>query len=258
MLNEILRVKQQEIKELRKELNPHEHWEAGAVPSFIDSLTSGANQLALIAEIKKASPSKGDFLNNYDPYTLAEIYAANGAAALSVITDKNFFKGNNLFIPEICSKVQLPILRKDFIIDEIQLIQTRQLGASAVLLIATVLEYPELLYLVGKCFDLGLEPLVEIHDKVDLKKALDTPARVIGVNNRNLKDFTVDLRTSIDLGPLIPSNRLAISESGISKTEDLMILKNCGFQAILVGEALVTSADIACQTRQLANLFNGE
>ncbi len=207
-------------------------------------------RVKLIAEVKKASPSKGTFLTDFDPVGLAAVYQQNGARAISVITEKNYFQGNPDSIPQIRGKIQLPVLRKDFIIDERQLYETRLIGADAVLLIARLLP-GRLLALVELAQVLGLEPLVEIHNREELKQALDTPARVIGINNRNLQDFNVNIQVCLDLISLVPKGIYAIAESGISSPTDMLALEKHGFRGALVGEALVTAADIGAKVKEL-------
>jgi indole-3-glycerol phosphate synthase len=214
------------------------------------------NQVSLIAEVKKASPSKGTFLIDFNPIELASLYRDNGAEAISVITEDRFFGGNPGFIPEIKNKVSLPVLRKDFIIDEIQLYETRLLGADAVLMIASLLP-GRLNKFVEFAQQLGLEPLVEVHNREELQMALDTPVRVIGINNRNLSNFTVDTGVCLDLIFLVPSDITCIAESGIKCATDMATLEEHGFRGALVGEALVTAADIGAKVRELA-FYRGE
>ncbi|PKM77774.1 MAG: indole-3-glycerol phosphate synthase TrpC [Firmicutes bacterium HGW-Firmicutes-15] len=220
-----------------------------AIREFI-GMFSPNQKVSLIAEVKKASPSKGIFLVDFDPINLAVAYQQNGARAISVITEERFFQGSTHFIPQIKNQIELPILRKDFIIDERQLYETRLLGADAVLLIAGLLP-DRLLPLVELAQKLGLEPLVEVHDGEELKQALDTPVRMIGINNRNLQDFSINLQVCLDLISQVPSGIYCIAESGISSPMDMLALEKHGFRGALVGEALVTASDIGAKVREL-------
>lgn len=219
---------------------------------FLHSLRLDGPRVRLIAEIKKASPSKGVLCPHFDPETLACAYAENGAAAISVLTDTEFFQGDSAYVPLTAQLTGLPVLRKDFIIDEIQLTETRQLGASAVLLIAAILDDKALNSLIVSALAMNIEPLVEVHNREELKRALDTPARVIGVNNRNLRDFTVALSVSLDLAGDFPDSITRVSESGIRTPADLLRLEEYGYHGALVGESLVTSPDIPAMVRSLA------
>jgi len=213
----------------------------------------------LIAEVKKASPSKGLLLADFNPVKLAVTYQENGAGAVSVITEERFFLGHPSFIAQIKANIQIPILRKDFIIDERQLYETRMLGADAVLLIARLLP-DKLLSLIELAQELGLEPLVEVHNQEEIERALDTPARLIGINNRNLQDFSVDITTCLDLVSMVPDHIYCVAESGIFSAADILVLKRHGFRGALVGEALVTAADIGAKTKELAqyqDYYNG-
>ncbi|MDD2620682.1 MAG: indole-3-glycerol phosphate synthase TrpC [Syntrophomonadaceae bacterium] len=215
----------------------------------------------VIAEIKKASPSKGVLCEDFNPRNLAAEYAGNGAAVISVITDRQFFQGCGEYLAAVKEEVKLPVLRKDFIIDEIQLYESLQLGADLVLLIAALHDYKSLLALSEKSRELGMEALLEVHDKQELKTALDLPVRMIGVNNRNLKDFTVDIKTSLKLAEIIPDSFIKISESGIKSAEDMILLEKQGFNGALVGEALVSSPNPGARLRELIfyrELMNGD
>lgn len=252
MLAKIVAQKKLEVNELKNSLNP-----SGQVPKTepIDlvKIFKRNERLAVIAEIKKASPSKGIICENFNPQVLAEAYVKNGASTLSVITDRKFFQGSPALLRELKTRVDLPMLRKDFIIDEIQLYETAGLGAELVLLIAALHDYAALLVLSQKCQVLGLEPLVEVHNREELKKALDLPVHMIGINNRNLQDFTVDIRTSLELVKYIPDTFIKVSESGIKTTADMKLLASCGFNAALIGETLVSSPDPGAKLKELVN-----
>jgi len=214
---------------------------------------SVANRMGVIAEIKFASPSTGVIREKMDPCAIGRIYQEAGAAAISILTDSRFFEGDLSALPLLKKAVSLPILRKDFIIDEIQLTESRFSGADAVLLITRILSKNRLKELLVFSKELGLTPLTEIHDHEDLEKAYDCGAEVIGINNRNLDSFEVTLRTTLDLVRLVPRGCILISESGISNQEDMQLLKKSGVHAVLVGTSLMKSKDIGKKTRELVN-----
>jgi indole-3-glycerol phosphate synthase len=199
-----------------------------------------------IAEIKRASPSKGPLRPDLDPGSLARSYAEKGAAAISVLTEGRHFGGSleDLRAAKLALKDKLvPLLRKDFIFDPYQIYEARALGADAVLLIATVLDNPALAELLALSYDLGMRCLVEVHDEAELERAVACGAGIIGINNRDLKTFEVDLSASLRLAPLVPRDRIVVSESGIRNREDVELLARAGVDAVLVGEALVTAED---------------
>lgn len=207
--------------------------------------------LKLIAEIKGASPSSGILRKNLDPLEIALQYQQNGASAISVLTDERFFHGKLSHLEEIRRVVKLPLLRKDFIIDPYQLYETRVAGADAVLLIAALLDKKELEGLLRLARELGLGCLVEAHTEKELKKVLDTSATLLGINNRNLQTFQIDLETTLRLRPLIPRDKIVVSESGINTRADVLRLKEAGIDAILVGEALMLAEDPGAKIREL-------
>jgi len=251
MLNRIAAAKKEDMKLHGKDIMDNFAHSATlpAIRSFSEMFASD-HPVKLIAEVKKASPSKGLLLADFNPVQLAVTYQENGAGAVSVITEERFFLGHPSFIAQIKDNIQIPILRKDFIIDERQLFETRLLSADAVLLITRLIPQ-KLLSMVELAQELGLEPLVEVHDQEEIKRALDTPARVIGINNRNLQDFTVNIQTCLDLVSLVPDHIYCVAESGIFTAADILALEAHGFSAALVGEALVTAADIGAKTREL-------
>ena len=204
----------------------------------------------LIAEVKHKSPSKGVLRDPFDPLVLAKTYQQNGASALSVLTDQKYFGGSLQVLKDIHHlNLGLPLLRKDFIFDVYQLLEARVAGASAILLIAAMLGNNELGHLINHCIDLGLSPLVEVHNERELDQALKSGAEVIGINNRNLHDFSVGLNISLQLAQLCPPEITLVSESGIFIQEDIQQLREVNIDAILVGEALVTADDVARQVR---------
>lgn len=212
---------------------------------------SNPKQTNLIAEIKKASPSHGLLVKDFDQVLLAVTYKKGGAAALSIVTEEKFFKGDLAFIKEVKNKVSLPILRKDFIFDEYQIFESKAALADCILLIAAILDTRELLKLTDIARDLGLQYIVEVHNREEVEKALKTKAEIIGINNRNLDTFEVDLGTTFKLKNLIPPDKIVISESGIKNHNDILNLKNIGINAVLVGEALLVSEDVLLKTKEL-------
>jgi len=205
----------------------------------------------LIAECKLQSPAKGRLCTAYTVPELAKIYAENGAAALSVHTDRHFL-GDPKDIGRVKDCVELPVLRKDFIIDEYQLYQSRLLGADAVLLIARILSPQQLKEYVYTAWSLGMDALVEIHSEADAVAAFDTPAEFIGINNRNLQNFTTDVKNTLSLLPFCDKSRTIISESGVRDGKDALLLRENGVKGVLVGEGLVKAGDIVAKTRELA------
>lgn len=198
---------------------------------------------AVIAEIKKASPSAGIIRENFQPDQIAVSYASAGAACLSVLTDAEYFKGANEHLQQARKACFLPALRKDFLIDPWQVYESRVLGADCILLIVAVLERAQLLDLDGLARDIGLDVLVEVHHEDELDDALATGASLIGVNNRDLHTFTTNLRVSERLRPMIPQERIMVTESGIHKQEDVVRMEQCGIHAFLVGEAFMRRED---------------
>lgn len=214
-------------------------------------------RVALLAELKKASPSRGILAETFDPLSLAQVYSANGAAALSVLTDAKFFQGRIESLAEIRAALGLPLLRKDFILDEYQLWESRAFGADAVLLIVAALDSARLRDLLHAAKGLGLSPLVEVHSRAELDVALALDAPVIGINNRDLQTFKTRLETSLSLLPLVPPGPVVVSESGFFTRQDVERVVAAGAHAVLAGEALVTAPDVAAKVRELA-LLEGE
>ena len=208
---------------------------------------------SLIAECKLQSPAKGRLCRTYSVTELAKIYEENGASALSVHTDPHFL-GSNEDFAAVRKMTEMPLLRKDFVIDEYQSYEARMLGADAVLLIARILSPRKLMEFLYLTWGLGMDALVEVHDEEDLKAALETPAEFIGVNNRNLTTFTTSIENTMALLPKIGEGRTIISESGVQSAEDAERLHDAGCDGILVGEGLVTAANVAQMTRQLSSV----
>ena len=213
-------------------------------------------EVALIAEIKKASPSAGVICEDYEPARIAKIYDAAGADCLSVLTDEKFFQGSREHLREVRKAVRLPLLRKDFIIDERQILEAVEWGADAILLIAAILSYRQLKHFHALAMEAGLAALVEVHDEAELEHALMVGARVIGVNNRDLKTFNVDLGTTERLAAKMRAARggadkLLVAESGIHTRADVERLERCNAQAILVGESLMRHKDVPAKVAEL-------
>lgn len=207
--------------------------------------------LTLIAEVKKASPSKGIINANINPVEVALKYQASGAGAISVLTEEEFFMGNNTYLSDIAKKVHVPVLRKDFIIDPYQIYHSRYLGASIILLIVAILDRDKLKEYLSIADSLGLDSIVEVHTEEEVLTAIEIGARIIGINNRNLNTFEVDLKTTRRLMELMPDDKLVISESGIKTAEDIGYLKSLGVKGILIGETLMRSADIGTAIEEL-------
>ena len=223
--------------------------EAPAPRDFRAALQGGPG-FRIIAEMKKASPSRGVLLREFDPVRLARDYESGGAAALSVLTDAPYFQGCLSDLAKAREAVSLPVLRKDFVLDESQLEESRGWGADAVLLIASALETPTLARLLRRTTSLGMDALVEVHDERDLSRAMDAGASVVGVNNRNLSTFQVSLKVSLELAGKIPPGILRVSESGLSSRADLESLAGAGFDAFLIGESLMVAEDRPARLRE--------
>jgi len=206
---------------------------------------------AIIAEVKKGSPSKGIIREDFDPLEIAEIYQNNGATCLSVLTEEQFFMGHLRFLALIREQVGLPLLRKDFIIDPWQVYESRAAGADAILLIASILEQQQIVDLAGIAREIHLDVLLEVHDEQEMETASTTDIGLIGVNNRNLRTFITDLGTTERLSKMLPAGRLLVSESGINNRSDIERLQAAGAGAFLVGEAMMREDDIGAKLQQL-------
>lgn len=207
--------------------------------------------VSFICECKKASPSKGLITPNFPYLEIAKEYEAAGADCISVLTEPKWFLGNDEYLKEIAESVLIPCLRKDFTVDEYQIYQAKVLGASAVLLICSILTEDQMKDYIRICDELGLSALVEVHDEQEVQTALNTGARIIGVNNRNLKDFSVDTDNSRRLRELIPPNVLFVSESGVRTVEDVETLRKIGADAVLIGETLMRASDKRAKLAEL-------
>lgn len=217
--------------------------------------TEAAGRHALVAEIKKASPSKGLIRADFDPAVLATAYQAGGAACLSVLTDRRYFQGNDAYLAAARRQTGLPALRKDFMVDPWQIAESRWIGADCVLLIMACLSDGQATELAAAAFELGMDVLVEVHDEQELDRALRLPKTcLLGVNNRDLKSLKVDLATFERLAPRVPSDRLLIAESGLYGHDDLTRMQAAGARAYLVGESLMRADDVTTATRRLLGL----
>lgn len=232
ILDEILNHKKQEVLKQKKNIR-----------SFYKLLQDG--EFGVIAEVKKASPSKGVIREDFNPEEIAISYAHAGASAISVLTDEKFFQGNIQYLKSIRKLVELPLLRKDFIIDEFQVYETKLIGADIILLIASALDKVQLKDYYDLSSEIGLDVLLEVHDKKEFDIALETGAKIIGINNRNLKTFEVSLQNTLDIiKNEIPDGVFVISESGIQNNSDVKMLKDKGVSGVLVGESLMRENNI--------------
>ena len=252
ILDAIVAHKREEVAALKKRGLP-EPRPADPPRGFIRGLTAlKKSNVAIIAEAKKASPSKGLIAPNFDPAGMARHYEAGGASAVSVLTDRRFFQGELDFLVQVRAAVQLPVIRKDFLIDPIQIEEAHIAGADAILLIAAILAPAQLREFREQARELGMDALVEVHDEAELETALASGAELVGVNNRNLHDFTVDLNTTFRLKRLVPAGIPLVSESGIATSEDIRRLKEAGVAAALIGESLMRAGRNGTLLRELA------
>lgn len=250
ILAEIVEYKKREVKRLLDRGLSENQGEIESPRGFREALLRYPG-ISLIAEAKKASPSKGLIRPDFDPVAIARAYEEAGAQAVSILTDEHFFQGSLDYIPMVRREVSLPVLRKDFIIHEIQIREARLSGADAVLLICSILEESRINDYLALSGELGMDSLVEVHDEWELEKALKAGSRLIGINNRNLQDFSVDLETTIRVSREIPEGMAVVSESGIKDYEDIRKLESAGITAVLVGESLMRAEDPAAAVRTL-------
>lgn len=257
ILDKIVAAKRAEIEE-RKALRPIWELERDALDrpprgGFAQAARPErrGDDIRLIAEIKKASPSKGLIRPDFDPPLIARQYEQAGAAAISVLTDERLFGGSLAILDQVSRAVETPLLRKDFVLEEYQLLEARAAGASAALLIAAILDDDTLESLLREAARLGIDTLTEVHTEAELERAAALGAPVIGVNNRNLQTFEVDLETTLRLRPRIPSDRVAVSESGVFTRADVLRLQDAGVDAVLVGESLMRQPDPGAAARGL-------
>jgi indole-3-glycerol phosphate synthase len=254
LLDRIVADKRREIAEARGRLaeSELEHRLADAPPArdFRASLDRPGS-VQILAEVKRASPSAGLLRADFDPVAIATIYEQHGGAAISVLTDEAFFQGHLSYLTAIRQAVSLPVLRKDFILDRYQLLEARAAGADAVLLIAECLHGEDLPRLLQETHELGMEALVELYEAENLVRVLDSGARVIGINNRDLRAFTTRLEHTLDLAPRIPPDRCLVSESGIRTRDDVLRLQQGGVRAVLIGETFMRAPDIGAKLDEL-------
>lgn len=256
VLSKIVAYKREEVN-TRKAARPQSEIEAearaqSAPRGFAEALRR--RQPALIAEVKKASPSKGLIRADFDPPQLARAYAEGGAACLSVLTDAPSFQGSDEYLISARAACTLPVLRKDFMIDVWQIAESRAIGADAILIIMAAMDDALAAELASAATHFGMDALVEVHDEEELERALRLDAPLIGVNNRSLKTFVTDLGVTERLAPLIPSDRVLVAESGIANSADVSRLGKAGARAFLVGESLMRQSDVAAATRSLLSL----
>lgn len=252
ILDKIAAAKRQEVEQAKRR-TPAEHLaETGtALPprDFRAALLGG--RTAIIAEVKRRSPSRGELRPDLDPAAIARLYEAHGAAAVSVLTDGAFFGGSNADLTAVKAAVSLPVLRKEFIIDPWQILEARAIGADAILLIAALLDDRQLCEYRRQAASLGMAALVEVHTEGELLRALDTGAELIGINNRDLRTFVTDIGTSLRLAARIPAGRVVVAESGIRSRGEIEALAGAGVRAFLIGETLVTAPDPGAKLREL-------
>jgi indole-3-glycerol phosphate synthase len=255
VLEKIVGYKIEEVEARKQRLssgNLYEAMKAQSAPrGFADALRANTDRRALIAEIKKASPSKGLIRSDFDPPTLARAYAEGGATCLSVLTDGPSFQGTDEHLVAARAAVSLPVLRKDFIIDYWQALESRALGADAVLIIMAACDDELACDIADAATGCGMDYLMEVHDERELERALKFEGAIIGINNRSLKTFNTDLATTERLAARVPRTRLLVSESGIATAADITRLRRTGARAFLVGESLMRQEDVAAATRSL-------
>ena len=258
ILDTIVAVKRDELSLARRKRDlaslRRDAEQLGGQRDFVGAIRQkiAAGKAGVIAEVKKASPSKGVLRANFVPAAIAESYAEHGAATLSVLTDVNFFQGSAAFLREARAACPLPVLRKDFIVDAYQVFEAREMGADCVLLIAAILDDAQMTDLEAQAHALGMAVLVEVHDGVELDRALQLQTPLVGINNRNLRSFEVSLQTTLDLLARVPAERLLVTESGILGPADVQRMRDADVHAFLVGEAFMRAPDPG---RALADLF---
>jgi indole-3-glycerol phosphate synthase len=256
-LKKILAHKKHEVKTRKHQISEHtlrsRLEQANSPISLAKALSQ--DRLAVIAEIKKASPSAGVIRENFDPVQIAKAYVQAGANALSVLTDEQFFQGSLHFIEQMRAFVPIPILRKDFIIDPYQVLEARVFGADALLLIVAALDPSQLKTLFAKTSELGLEALVEVHSADEMKIAVDAGAKIIGINNRSLETFQIDLATTEQLAPLAPEGTILVAESGLHTQADLQRMIRAGVDAVLVGTHFMKQPDPGIALQQFLKDF---
>ena len=258
ILDKIVAVKRDEISQARRQRDlasvRRDAEQLGGQRDFVGAVRKkiAAGQAGVIAEVKKASPSKGVLRENFVPAAIAESYETHGAATLSVLTDVNFFQGSAAFLREARANCSLPVLRKDFMVDAYQVFESREMGADCILLIAAAIDDALMADLEAQAHALGMAVLVEVHDGAELDRALLLKTPLVGINNRNLRTFEVTLQTTLDLLPRVPADRLLVTESGIAGRGDVDRMRDANVHAFLVGEAFMRAPDPG---KALAELF---
>lgn len=255
-MNRLTPILEQKQREVAKLLPRAEHLRNAALlrndfRGFAAALEHGKEALGLIAEVKKASPSAGVIASDFDPVVIAQQYEAAGAHAVSVLTDEQFFQGHLTYLTKVREAIDLPCLRKDFIIHEAQIFEASVAGADAVLLIVAALDDRQLRHLFEVATTCQLDVLVEVHDLAELDRALDIDVKLLGINNRNLTTFEVDLETTVRLSEEVPDDVILVAESGLRTRADTQRVFDSGCDAILVGESLMRTGDIAAQVTEL-------
>lgn len=256
ILKKIIATKKEELKLLKAEFsikNLEDQIKYHEFRNFLGALKKKIllNKPAIIAEIKKASPSKGVLSKDFNPSNIAAQYEKNGAACLSVLTDVQFFHGSKQFLNQAKYACSLPVLRKDFIIDEYQILESKSIGADCILLIASILTKNQLIDFENVALDLGMNVLVETHNIAELESALNMKTDLIGINNRNLNSFKTDLKTTIEMLSNIPNNKIVITESGISSKEDILRMRDNNVNVFLIGEHFMIQKDPGEALRKL-------
>jgi indole-3-glycerol phosphate synthase len=253
ILDKIVETKRREVADRKagRPLTDLERMISGRSPARDFAKAIGSGDCAIIAEVKRRSPSRGLLRPDFDPVRIAREYENHGAAAVSVLTDATYFGGCNADLAAVKDAVTLPVLRKEFIIDPYQICEARAIGADAVLLIAAILGDHQLQAYRELAESLGMAALVEVHEREELAAALSCGARIIGINNRNLRTFVTDIRTSAELAPLIPQDRIVIAESGIRTRGEIETLLQAGIRAFLIGETLIAAPKIGPKLKEL-------
>ncbi len=258
ILQKILQRKREEIAERSAQTSlaqlEEQASDADPVRGFIRAIETkiAANEAAVIAEIKKASPSKGLLRENFDPAEIARSYAGHGAACLSILTDADYFQGHEDYLRQARAACTLPVIRKDFIIDPYQVAEARSIDADCILLIVAALDDVTLKRLLAEAHDHGMDVLMEVHDRQEMERALATDARLIGINNRNLRTFDTSLDTTLDMLEMVPDDRILVTESGIHTVADVKLMRDHDVHSFLVGEAFMRAEDPG---ERLAELF---
>jgi len=253
-LDDIIATKKEEVRALRSRKSGFSGRRSALRP-FVKAIASAAGGKAIIAEVKKASPSKGDIVIDFDPVAIARNYEKGNATAVSVLTDERYFKGSLTYLESVREAISLPTLRKDFIIDTLQVEQTAAINADAMLLIAAILGNDQMRELYSAALELSVEPLIEVHTIRECERVLNliSHPRIIGVNNRDLHTFATDIRVSIEIVKIIPKDIVVIAESGIHDAQQATTLFAAGMRGILIGESLMRSADAAEFIKELTN-----